>query len=64
MALKKTESQINVSSAANARNLKADKSFGNNALAYAEKEVKKTFDFFAQVKNEQAQAHYYSKFYI
>ena len=64
MALKKTESQINVSSAANARNLKADKSFGNNALAYAEKEVKKTFDFFAQVKNEQAQAHYYSKFTV
>ena len=49
MALKKTKSVVNVSSAANARNLKADKEIGSSALAYAEKSVTNTLDFFAKV---------------
>ena len=64
MALKKTKSVVNVSSAANARNLKADKEMGSSALAYAEKSVTNTLDFFAKVKNEQSQAHHYSKFTV
>ena len=32
---------------------------GNSALAYAEKSVTNTLDFFAKVKSEQAQAHHY-----
>ena len=64
MALKKTKSVVNVSSAANARNLKADKEMGSSALAYAEKSVTNTLDFFAKVKTEQSQAHHYSKFTV
>ena len=37
MTLKKTTPSVNVSSAANARNLKSDKAFGSSALAYAKK---------------------------
>ena len=58
MTLKKTKSVVNVSSAANARNLKADKEMGSSALAYAEKSVTNTLDFFAKVKNEQSQARH------
>ncbi len=64
MTLKKTKSVVNVSSAANARNLKADKEIGSSALAYAEKSVTNTLDFFAKVKTEQSQAHHYSKFTV
>ena len=64
MTLKKTKSVVNVSSAANARNLKADKEMGSSALAYAEKSVTNTLDFFAKVKNEQSQARHYSKFTV
>ena len=64
MTLKKTTPSVNVSSAANARNLKSDKSFGNHALAYAKNDVSKTFDFFAKVKNEQTQALYFSAFTV
>ena len=64
MTLKKTTPSVNVSSAANARNLKSDKAFGNHALAYAKNDVTKAFDFFAKVKNEQTQALYFSKFTV
>ena len=64
MTLKKTTPSVNVSSAANARNLKSDKAFGSSALAYAKNDVTNAFDFFAKVKNEQTQALYFSKFTV